>query len=34
MTYAEKTAELYNMINGGQLLEAFEKFYAENVVMQ
>jgi hypothetical protein len=34
MTYAEKTAELYNMINSGQLLEAFEKYYAENVVMQ
>jgi mannose-1-phosphate guanylyltransferase len=26
MTYTEKTAELYSMINSGQLLEAFEKF--------
>lgn len=34
MTYAQKTQELYNMINSGQLLEAFEKFYAEDVVMQ
>ncbi len=34
MTYTEKTAELYSMINSGQLLEAFEKFYAEDVIMQ
>jgi len=34
MTYAQKTQELYNMINSGQLLDAFDKFYAEDVVMQ
>lgn len=27
-------AELNEMIQGGQILEAFEKFYAENCVMQ
>ena len=34
MTFAEKTADLYSMINNGQLLEAFDKFYAEEVIMQ
>ncbi len=33
MTYKEKTQDLYNMIGQGQLLEAFDKYYAENVVM-
>lgn len=34
MTYAEKTKALYDMIGQGQLLEAFEKFYHQDVVMQ
>jgi hypothetical protein len=34
MSYAEKATELYNMINSGQLLDAFEKYYSEDVVMQ
>lgn len=34
MSYAEKATELYNMINSGQLLDAFEKYYLEDVVMQ
>jgi len=34
MSYLEKANELYNMINTGQLLDAFEKYYAEDVVMQ
>lgn len=33
MTYAEKTQDLYNMIGQGQLLEAFDQYYANNVVM-
>lgn len=33
MSYLEKEQELQSMIGQGQLLEAFEKFYAENVVM-
>lgn len=34
MSYKDKAKELYNMIAQGQLLEAFEKFYAENIVME
>lgn len=34
MTYLEKAAELYNLINTGKLMEGFEKFYDNNVVMQ
>lgn len=34
MSYNEKANELYQMINTGQLIEAFEKYYAEDVVMQ
>ncbi|SFC99148.1 hypothetical protein SAMN05421780_11714 [Flexibacter flexilis DSM 6793] len=34
MTYLEKATELYRMVNGGQLMEAFEKFYHTDVVMQ
>ncbi len=33
MTFLEKTQDLYNMIGQGQLLEAFDKYYADNVVM-
>jgi predicted DNA-binding protein YlxM (UPF0122 family) len=34
MSYLQKVQELYGMINAGQLLEAFEKYYAEEIVMQ
>jgi ketosteroid isomerase-like protein len=34
MSYLEKTKDIYNMIGQGQLLEAFDKYYAENVVME
>jgi hypothetical protein len=34
MSYTQKATELYSMINSGQLLDAFEKYYSEDVVMQ
>ena len=34
MSYLQKADALYQMINSGQLLDAFEKYYAEDVVMQ
>lgn len=34
MTYLQKVQDLYAMINTGQLLNAFEKFYAQEIVMQ
>jgi hypothetical protein len=34
MSYTQKAQELYTMIGSGQLLDAFEKFYSEDVVMQ
>lgn len=33
MSYHAKSTDLYNMINTGQLMEAFEKYYAEDVVL-
>lgn len=33
MSYKQKAADMYNMLNQGQPLDAFEKFYAENCVM-
>ncbi len=33
MTYLQKVQDLYTMINTGQLLEGFEKYYAQDVVM-
>ena len=33
MTYQEKATDIYNMIGQGQLLDAFEKYYHENVTM-
>ena len=33
MTYKEKAQDIYNMVGQGQLLEAFDKYYAPNVVM-
>ncbi len=33
MSYKEKTEDIYNMLGQGQLLEAFDKYYADNVVM-
>ena len=34
MSLLEKEQELQKMVGEGQLLEAFDKFYAENVVME
>ena len=34
MTYLEKAKTVYDMIFSGQLLDAFEKYYHEDVVMQ
>lgn len=33
MTYQEKAEDLYNMINSGKLMDAFEKYYHNDVVM-
>lgn len=33
MSYKDKAAEMYDMIGQGKGLDAFEKFYAENVNM-
>lgn len=33
MSYLEKEQELQSMMGQGQMMEAFEKYYAENVVM-
>jgi limonene-1,2-epoxide hydrolase len=33
MTYKEKTQDIYNMLGQGQLLDAFDKYYADNVVL-
>jgi len=33
MTYKEKAQDIYNLMGQGQLLEAFDKYYAENIVM-
>ena len=33
MTLQEKTQDIYNLIGQGQLLEAFDKYYADNVVI-
>lgn len=33
MTYQEKAQDIYNMLGQGQLLEAFDKYYADDVVM-
>ena len=33
MTYLEKEKELQTMVNMGKLLEAFEKFYADDIVL-
>lgn len=33
MNYKEKAQDIYNMLGQGQLLEAFDKYYGENVVM-
>ena len=34
MSYVQKAKDLYAMIGQGQLLEAFEKYYHEDVVMK
>lgn len=33
MTYLERAKELYRMLGEGKMMDAFEKFYHENVVM-
>ena len=33
MTYKEKAADIYKMLGEGKLLEAFDHYYAENIVM-
>ncbi|MFT6857101.1 MAG: hypothetical protein ACJAR4_001677 [Psychroserpens sp.] len=33
MTLREKTLDIYNLVGQGQLLDAFDKYYADNVVM-
>ena len=33
MSYLAKAQDVYNMMGQGQLLEAFEKYYADNIVM-
>ncbi|MEM9985540.1 MAG: nuclear transport factor 2 family protein [Bacteroidota bacterium] len=33
MTYHEKAQDIYNHLAQGKLLEAFDKYYGENVVM-
>ena len=33
MTYKEKTLDIYSMLGQGQLLDAFDKYYGDNVVM-
>ncbi|HRE74222.1 MAG TPA: hypothetical protein PK637_03130 [Flavobacteriales bacterium] len=34
MSYKEKVTTMYNMVNSGQILDAFEKYYHNDVVMQ
>ena len=34
MSYLEKEQELQSMVGSGQMMEAFEKFYSDNVVME
>jgi hypothetical protein len=34
MTFKEKAQDIYRMMGEGKLLDAFDKYYAENVVMQ
>jgi hypothetical protein len=34
MSYKEKVSTMYEMVNSGQILDAFEKYYHEDVVMQ
>ena len=33
MTLREKTQDIYNLVGQGKLLEAFDKYYADNVVI-
>ncbi len=33
MTYAERTQDIYNQMMQGKLLDAFDQYYGENVVM-
>ncbi len=33
MSYLDKVTNMYNMLGEGKMMDAFEKYYAENVVM-
>lgn len=33
MSYLQKETDLQNMVNSGQLMEAFEKYYADDVTL-
>jgi hypothetical protein len=34
MSYKEKITEMYNMLSQGKMLDAFDKYYAESVIME
>jgi hypothetical protein len=34
MTFKEKATDMYNMVYSGKMMDAFEKYYHENVSMQ
>lgn len=34
MSYLENAKQMYDQVGQGQLLEAFDKYYAENIVME
>ena len=34
MTHLEKATDLYQLINSGKLMDGFEKYYHQNVVLQ
>ena len=34
MTYKEKAQDIYNMLGQGKLMDAFNKYYAEGVIME
>ena len=34
MTYLERATELYNMLEADQAMEAFERFYHDDVVVE
>ena|ERR1022692_1742318 len=34
MSYKEKITDMYNMMGQGKMLDAFDKYYGENVIME